>query len=212
MRKIVCFSAVALSVIAFSAGCDTKRKADTALDNANKLMEEYKRLGKNMNDTLTAMKESAQQQAKTSPAAVAHVPPVPAKATGGVDIAAERDGKEGTTTANVDGTGGDENVTAFVPDQPQQGDVQDKDFSNGGDAAVFAAWRGDAESDDDGLCYLAYDKGGSAYLVVSPCDETTGAYVCDVTNDDATCNACNVEGACTPCDMDKEDFDCTWPK
>jgi hypothetical protein len=212
MRKIVCFGLFALAVAALSTGCDTKKKADTALDNANKLIEEYKRLGKNMNDTLTEMKNSAQQQAKASPASVAQVPPIPAKATGNVDITAERDGKKGGAQANIDGVGGDEEVTAFVPDQAAQGGTQQKNFTNGGDAAVFAAWKGDADSDDEGLCYLAYEKSGAAYLVVSPCGEETGAYVCQVTDDAATCSACNVSGACTPCDMEKKDFDCTWPK
>lgn len=215
MRKVFSFGVTLGAALLLTAGCDTKKKADTALDNANKLIEEYKRLGKNMNDTITEMKNSVKEAGKVSPASMAQVPQLPAKATGSVDVAAVRDGKEGKAQANIDGVGGNETVSAFVPDgAPGQtdGGLGGQTFANGGEASVFVSWAGDKESDDEGTCYLGWEKAGTAWMVAAPCGETTGAYVCQVTDSGASCDACNVEGQCTPCDMDKQDFDCTWPK
>lgn len=209
MRKRALLAAVV--VIALLPGCGTKKKLDTALDNANKLIQEYQRLGKNMNDTLTELKTSANKAAKVAPATQAQVPPIAASATGSVNVSTERDGKTGSANANVDGAGGEEQVAAFVPDVPAGGGTTGQDFTNGGDAAVFASWKGDADSDDAGLCYLAWEKAGAAWFIVAPCGEQEGGYVCEVTESSAACSACNVAGECNACDMEKEEFDCTWP-
>ena len=211
-------SLCAIAAISFLAvGCDTKKKADAALDNASKLMVEYQRLGKSMNDTLASLKKQADVPIKAIPAEKAKVPPIAAKATGKVDIATPRDGKAGSGSANVDGNGKDEQVASFVPDAPASSESGDgtktQNFEGAGeDASVFVSWEGDAESDDEGVCYLAWEKGGASWFIAAPCGETTGGYVCQVTEDNAQCSACNVAGDCTPCDMEAEEFTCEWPR
>ena len=88
-----------------------------------------------------------------------------------------------------------------------------KNLTGGGTAATqpsFAAWKGDADSDDAGLCYLAWTKGAS-WFVASKCGDASGAWVCQVTSAEAVCNACNAAGECAPCDMQQSNFTCTWP-
>jgi hypothetical protein len=217
MRTPRHYEVVTLGLVFAAVGCGTKRKVDDALDNANKLMLEYQRLGRNLDETITSLRASATTAANAAPAKLANVPPIAAKATGDVDVTAERAGKQGTAKANVDGVGQDEDVTAFVPDASQgdaeqQRELDGKDFTSGGDAAVFAAWRGDAESEDEGVCYLAWENRGTAWLLSSKCGETKGGYVCKVTEQSAECSACNVAGDCASCDMDDEDFRCEWPE
>lgn len=201
-----------------TTGCDTKKKADTALDNASKLMTEYQRLGKNMNDTITSLKEKAKDPVTAIPAQRAKVPPIAAKATGKVDIASERTGKGGTGTANIDGNGKEEQVASFVPaaaepSSTEGGNVSTQSFDSGGaDGSVFVSWEGDAESEDEGVCYLAWESEGAAWFIAAPCGETTGGYVCHATETEAACSACNVAGDCTPCDMNDENFTCEWPE
>jgi hypothetical protein len=137
-----------------------------------------------------------------SPADLAEVARIPQNLIGGVDIAAEESGKIGNSNADIDAAGGEEAVTCFVPDPPS---------GTGTSASLpsYLAWRGDADSGDEGLCYLAWTKGAS-WFVVSKCKDTTGAWVCQVTADEAVCNACNDAGQCSPCDMEQTSFTCRW--
>ncbi len=191
---------VAFSMLVVVSGCSTKKKLDTALDNANKLAVEYQKLAKNLNSAITDIRASATKATNAAPASLAKVPKLPAKVTGGVDVTTAKAGKTGTATADVNGDTSSEQVTSFVPD-------------DGGDAApAFASWQGSAASEDEGVCYLGWEKGSTVYIVASACDaEATGGYVCQIAGENATCSACNVEGECNACDLETEDFQCTWP-
>lgn len=167
------------------------------------LAERYRRLGDNLGRTLAAVKSSATTPGPITPADLGEVARVPKSLTGDVDIAVEQNGKSGERAASVDGVRADVNVTVFVPDAP----------TGGGTAASlpsFAAWRGDAESGDAGLCHLAWTKGAS-WFVTSKCGDTSGAWVCQVTSSEAACNACNTAGECAPCDLEQSAFSCAWP-
>ena len=168
-----------------------------------KLSERYQQLGGSLGRTMAGLKSSATASGATVPADLGSVAPVPKNLTGGVDIAVEQNGKTGEKAANIDETGADESVTIFVPDAP----------TGGGTAATlpsFVAWKGDAESQDAGLCYLAWSKGAS-WFVASKCGDTAGAWICQVTSGETACNACNVAGECAPCDLEQGSFTCAWP-
>ena len=201
------FVGFVLASVALSASaCDTKKKVDRALDNANKLAQEYKRLGENLNKTLADIRASAKTAANQVPATTARVPALPKAVTGGVDVATQQAGKTGTATANIDGLGADENVSVFVPDAAT-GDSP----STGASPPTLVSWEGDAESEDEGVCYLAWETGTKAWFVASSCGAADGGFVCQVEGEEATCSACNVEGQCNACDLDSEDFECRWP-
>ncbi|MDF2695454.1 MAG: hypothetical protein K0S65_3837 [Labilithrix sp.] len=175
---------------------------DSAPAPATKLSEEYIRLGDNLGKTVALLKSSATTAGAVAPADLGSVARVPKNLTGGVDIGADQNGKSGEKAANIDAIGGDETVTIFVPDAP----------TGGGTSASlpsFAAWKGDADSNDTGLCYLAWSKGAS-WFVVSKCGDPSGAWVCQVSSTEAVCNACSGAGECVPCDMTQSTFTCAW--
>ncbi|MBX3210378.1 MAG: hypothetical protein KF764_35425 [Labilithrix sp.] len=196
-------AALAAGAVALAAaGCGSDEPSTPATSSAP-LSEHYRRLGDNLGQTLALLKSSATAPGPITPADLGGVARVPKNLTGGVDIAVEQSGKSGEKAANIDGTGADETVSVFVPDAP----------TGGGTAASlpsFAAWKGDAESGDVGLCYLAWTKGAS-WFVASKCGDTTGAWVCQVTSSEAVCNACNTAGECAPCDLEASSFACAWP-
>jgi hypothetical protein len=167
------------------------------------LSEEYRRLGDNLGQTLAQLKSSATTAGPTTPADLASVARVPKNLTGGVDIGVEQQGKTGEKAANIDGIGAEENVSVFVPDAPTTGGTS-------ASMPSFAAWKGDADSDDSGLCYLAWTKGAS-WFVVSKCGDPSGAWICQVSSREAACNACSATGECAPCDMEQDNFTCAWP-
>ena len=166
------------------------------------LSEEYRRLGDNLGQAIALLKSSATAPVTITAAGFGEVAPVPKNLTGGVDLTAEQKGKSGEKASNIDAIGVDETVAVLVPDAP----------TGGGTAATqpsFAAWKGDADSDDAGLCYLAWTKGAS-WFVASKCGDASGAWVCQVTSTESVCNACNTAGECAPCDMEQGNFTCTW--
>ena len=192
--------ALALSVVSWATACsDDSAPATTT----TKLSDEYRRLGDNLGQTIARLKSSATTPANITAADFGGVAPIPKDLVGSVDLAAEQKGKTGEKASNIDALGGDETVAVFVPDAP----------TSGGTAATlpsFVAWKGDADSDDAGLCYLAWTKGAS-WFVASKCGDTSGAWVCQVTSTESVCNACNTAGACAPCDMEQGNFTCAWP-
>lgn len=199
MKKIFGFALSAACVLTLVSGCDTKKKADNTLDSVKKTSDEYRRLAQNLNATINDLRAAAKAPVNVAPASVAKAPKLPAKVTGGVDINKSVPAKQGKTAANVDGVGSNEDVTALVPDDAAS-------------APEFVSWAGDADSDDAGVCYLAWDKDGATWVVASACDESAdGAFVCQVVGEEASCSACNVEGACNACDMTQENLECTWP-
>ncbi len=169
---------------------------------SRKLSDWYMQMGGNLGATIARLKSSATSPGTHAPADLAEVARVPASVTGGVDIGAEQSGKMGDATADIDGLGVEETVTSFVPDPP----------SNAGTTASlpsFVMWRGDVETSDASLCYLAWTKGAS-WFVVSRCGDRSGAWVCQVTSEEAVCNACSEVGDCQPCDMEQAEFTCRW--
>jgi hypothetical protein len=170
---------------------------------ASTVADVFRRLGDALGQTIAGLKSSAITAGTVVPAELGSVAKVPKDVTGGVDIGASQSGKSGEKATNVDGVGADEPVAIFVPDVKT---------GNGTTATLpsFVAWKGDADSDDEGLCYLGFTKGAS-WLVVSKCADASGAWVCQVTSSEATCNACNLQGACTPCDMTESKLTCAWP-
>lgn len=196
-------------------GCSTKQKLDTALDNANKttknaneLIDEYKKLAKETSQTLADMRASAKTVVNTSPAKLASAPALPPKTTGGVDINASMSAKTGKSSVDVDGTGTPEDVEVLAVDDAQ---VTTQGPSTSA-PSEFISWKGDAESGDEGSCYLAWSAGGQEWFVVSNCGDSSGAFVCNSDETTATCQACNTAGNCNPCDMTADDFTCVWPK
>ena len=199
-RRLVFLAAALAAVGLAAAGCSSAPSPAAA---GPTLADEYRRLGDALGPKLALLKSSATQAGAFTPADLGEVARVPKNLTGGVDIAAEQKGKIGESAVDIDGTGGDETTTVFVPDAP----------TGGGTTASlpsFAAWRGDADSDDTGLCYLAFTKGAS-WFIASRCGDVSGAWVCQVTSAESACNACNTAGECEPCDMTRGDFTCAWP-
>lgn len=191
-------TAVALTSAAlFVAACsdDSDARPD--------LSERYRRLGDNLGATLGSLKSSAVTPASIAPADLGEVARVPKDVTGGVDIAVEQRGRRGSTTANIAGTGDAQSASIFVPDAPT---------GTGTSASLpsFVAWKGDAASNDAGLCYLTWAKGAS-WFVTSKCGDPSGAWVCQASSSEATCSACNTAGECAPCDMTQKSFTCAWP-
>lgn len=194
--QVLLGSAVA---VVLAAGCSDDPATSTP---TTTVADEYQRLGGNLGQTLAQIKSSATTAGPVTPADFASVARVPKAVTGGVDIGAEQDGKSGEKAANVDAVGGDEQVSVFVPDVK----------SGSGTTATapsFAAWKGDADSGDNGLCYLAFAKGAS-WFIVSKCGDGSGAWVCQVTSSETVCNACNTAGECATCDVSQSKLTCAW--
>ena len=195
--------AVSLSVtlpLASLAACSSNEGSPATP--ATKLSERYLGLGANLGRALARLKSSAVSASTIAPADFGSVAPIPKNLTGGVDLAAEQTGKLGEKAADIDESGSEETVAIFVPDAPTSGTAAT--------LPSFAAWAGDAKSNDAGLCYLAWTKGAS-WFVASKCGDSSGAWVCQVTSEEAVCNACNTAGDCAPCDLEQSSFSCTWP-
>ncbi len=169
---------------------------------ATKLSEQLKRLGDSVGSSTALLKSSALTPASLTPADFGSVARIVKSLTGNLDIGIEQKGKTGDKSANVDGADGDEAASIFVPDPPTGG------TSTSATYPTFLAWKGH-DAWDKGLCYLAWSKGGS-WFVIGKCGDTNGAYVCQG-GDSAACSACNVAGDCTPCDMEQSTFTCAWP-
>ncbi len=188
-----------VSVCATACSDDAKPATTTT----TKLSEAYRRLGDNLGQAIARLKSSATTPTALSAADFGSVAIIPKNLVGDVDLAAAQNGKTGEKASDIDGNGTDETVTVFVPDAPT---------GSGTTATLpsFVAWKGDSESNDSGLCYLAWTKGAS-WIVASKCGDTSGAYVCQVTSSESVCNACNTAGQCAPCDMEQGSFTCAWP-
>lgn len=195
MRCLVT-SSVVFALIVPACGDDQTSTGGTTLT------EHYRRLGDNLGKTMAIVKASATTQSSTAPADVASVARLPKDLTGGVDIGADLQGKMGVRAGNIDGIAGDKNLTVLVP-ETATGAV-----STTVSAPSFLAWAGDANSNDKGLCYLAWSKGAS-WFVTSKCGDTSGAWVCQV-GTDIVCTACSSAGTCAPCDLAKSTFTCAW--
>ena len=190
-----------LSLLSLLSACGSDNATATNAT-ATKLDDSYRRLGDNFGGAVALIKSSATTAGSIVPADFGAVAHVPKEATGGVDITVSQKGKSGEKATNIDGIGGDETVSIFVPDAPA---------SSGTSASLpsFAAWKGDADSNDTGLCYLGFTK-GSQWFVVSKCGDTSGAWVCQVASDATSCNACSAAGNCTQCDTTQSTFTCAW--
>lgn len=192
---------VSVALVFVSVACSGDPNVGSG--STTKLSEKYRKMGDNLGATMALLKSSATSPGPVTPAELGSVARVPKSLTGGLDIAIEQIGKSGDKAANIDAIGGDEMVTSFVPDPP----------TGSGTSATtpsFVAWKGDAESNDEGLCHLAWTK-GSSWFVTSRCGQSSGAWVCHVSSDEAVCNACNTAGECTPCDMEQRTLTCAWP-
>lgn len=198
MNRLVVVPILVLSLAL--PGCSSDEPKTTG--SSTKLGDKFKQMSANLGATIARLKPSATTATDDSPADLAEVARIPPNVIGGVDIAAEQSGKIGDFSADMDGVGSEEAVTCFVPDPPS---------GTGTSASLpsYIAWRGDADSGDEGLCYLAWTKGAS-WFVVSRCKDATGAWVCQVTADEAVCRACSNAGQCSPCDMEQTSFTCRW--
>lgn len=199
-RSICAALGLALTLPVLTTACSDDAGSATA---TTTLSEKYRGFGDKLGQQLALLKSSATSSTTTTAADFGSVAAVPKNVTGDVDLAAEQNGKMGEKASNIDGVGSDETVAIFVPAAP----------TGGGTAATlpsFAAWKGDADSGDAGLCYLAWTKGPS-WFVASKCGDTSGAWVCQVTSSESVCNACNTAGECAPCDMAQGNFTCAWP-
>ncbi len=203
MQSSFAFSAFLFGLLSVTA-CSSETAAPAAP--TTPISEHYNRIGSSLAQTIAGLKSSATTAGTVTPAAFASVAPVAKEATGGkVDITAEQTGKTGEKAANVDGVGTDETVSIFVPDVKASG------TSTSATAPSFAAWRGDADSNDAGLCYLGFTN-GPAWIVASKCDDASGAWVCQVTSEATSCKACNTAGTCNDCDVSQGSLSsCAWP-
>ena len=67
---------------------------------------------------------------------------------------------------------------------------------------VFAAWKGDKYSFDEGRCYLLWQKGDTVELLSAACDKAEPALHCVMTRGkpgSLQCDACNQYGVCAEC-------------
>lgn len=163
------------------------------------LSERFTELGAGVRTAAASLKSSATASETITPAELGKVTRLPASATGGVDIQAEQAGKRGAKATEIAGASGEETVTIFVPDPPATG------TGTSVTSPSFLAW----QSSDDGLCYLAWTRGAS-WFVVSECGGGSGAWVCSAASGAASCEACSAAGDCAPCDVDQPTFTCAW--
>ncbi len=198
-----------LLLACLAPACSTVSKANKTIDSARKAADNVSALTKNLNETLTALKAQAKTATTASPISAGKVPALPANATGSVDLTAAVAGKKGTGTADVDGSGTEEPVDVFVVDSatasPQS--IRPRNRSTVDDATTFLSWQGDAESDDDGRCYLAWEHEGKAWFVIADCGAST-AHVCSDDGTSASCSACDANGTCSECDEEKPLSEC----
>jgi hypothetical protein len=207
MRLSCLFVPSVLAALAV-AGCTTETKivgpGGTPPEETPPLTvsDEYRRLGDNLGQAIAQLKSSATTEGSVVPAELGGVAAIAKAKTGGVDLSAAQNGKRGERKIDIDVVGEKEDVAIFVPSAP----------TGGGTSATlpsFVGWKGDADSGDEGLCYVGWTK-GSSWVVASPCDDTSGAWVCEISSDAVTCNACNTAGKCTPCDVAENELSCTW--
>jgi hypothetical protein len=189
MKKFGFYFITLISVFAITAifNCSTISKVNQTLDGVNKLIS-------NVNSAIDAVKSAASTPTTSSPSQNANAPAIPAKATGGTDITSSTSGNTGTESYDIDGDGQAETVTVFV------------DASG----VTFLSWAGDAQSDDAGICYLAWeDTSGVIWTIAAECNGAEGAFVCQESSNNVSCEACNTEGECNQCSFDEEE--CDWP-
>lgn len=178
------------------SGCSSDEPPRTT---TTPLSTKYRRLGDNLGQAIARAKSNATSPITLTAASFGAVAAIPKDVVGDVDLSAEQRGKSGERTIDVDAIGAEETVRVFVPDAPTSGTAATQ--------PSFVAWKGDADSNDEGLCYLAWTKGAS-WFVASRCGDTSSAWVCQVTSSEATCDVCDASGACAPCDMDQSTFTC----
>lgn len=212
----VTFGSVAVAAILFATlapACSTVAKANKTIDSARKAADNVSALTKNLNETLTALKAQAKTATTTSPLSAAKLPALPAKATGAVDLSRSVAGKTGSASADVDGSGSNENVDVFVVDSASATEstttqsLRPRTRTTVDDATTFLSWQGDAESGDEGQCYLAWEHEGKAWFVLAECGAST-AHVCSDDGTTASCAACDANGTCNECDEDKPLGEC----
>ena len=153
-------------------------------------LDEAKKIGQNINSTITAVKMSATMPATMPVRGTTKAPPLPAKATGGQDLMAPRPSATyGQENYDIDEDGAEELLDVIV-DEPAQ--------------VVFIGWVGDEASEDVGECYLAWEAPQSSYFVQFSCeDPSADVFVCDLSGD-VTCAVCNSNGDCNACPEDAE--------
>jgi hypothetical protein len=196
---------VVLGLVALQPSCSSDSPVSSIGQSTLKLSEQFKKMGETLGQNIAALKSSATSPLSLTPAGLGAVAIIASGVTGGTDIGGEQKGKSGDKTADVVGVGYAEAVSIFVPDPPAGGTGTSASLPS------FLAWKGDDDSYDKGLCYLAWPKGQS-WFVVSKCGNPNGAYVCQVPlGGDPVCNACNTAGQCNPCDMEQTSFTCAWP-
>lgn len=102
---------------------------------------------------------------------------------------------------DVDDDGVDEKVRliAVAKDDPSDPD------------RVYATWKGDEYSFDQGICYLLWWEGRRIELLSARCDESEPALHCSMTwgnESSLSCDVCNDAGACMQCGTDQTIADC----
>ncbi len=205
-----------LGILALAAtvglGCSTVGKINSTIDKAGKAADSVSQLAKNLNETITQLKSQAKTPATAAPVSQASVPTLPAQATGNVDVTKPVAAKTGSGSADVDGSGTPEMVQVFVADMSTvtMNSIHPLGITTSDEATTFLAWKGDAESGDDGQCYLGWEHAGKAWFIISACGASTGQ-VCGDDGDTATCAACNEAGSCTSCDTSQPLSACTAP-
>ncbi len=201
---------LALALVTLSA-CSTVSKVNKTVDKAGKALDNVSQLAKSFNDALTELKSSAKTATTASPAAAANVPALPATATGSVNVATPVAGKTGSGQADVDGSGTPETVQVFTPDASSVAPQSLHPLAGAAaEATTFLSWSGDAESGDEGACYLGWTDGVSDWFIIAASGEATG-YVCSEAAGAVSCAACNEEGACAQCDEQQPLSACAAP-
>jgi uncharacterized protein YceK len=214
MNKTTFFAALPL-VVLLASGCSTVSKinntidkAGKTLDKAGKAIDNVSQLAKGFNEALTELKAQAKSVGMVAPAAAANVPALPAMATGSVDITKAVMGKSGAGSVDVDSSGTPDAVNVFVADSQlvEPTGIRPLDFK-ADDAQTFLSWKGDAESGDEGQCYLGWEHAGKAWFIISACGAKS-ADVCSYDGTNLACSSCDEQGACKVCDNNQSLENC----
>jgi hypothetical protein len=211
MKSLATLSSAALVfLVIVSPACKTVDKVNNTIDSAKTAVDNVNALAKNFNDTLNQLKAQAKTPTTAAPISAASVPALPPRATGSVDTIKPVAGKSGSGSADVEGSGTPETVQVFEADSSTVStqSLHALDFATSDDATTFLSWKGDAESGDEGQCYLGWEHQGKVWFIISACGANTG-HVCSDDGTTATCSACNEAGGCTECDENQPLSACT---
>lgn len=190
-NQIVALVTLTLAVV----GCQA---AGNLIDS---ISDTVKKIGGSVGSSLDDLASEASQPQQRAPRQGSAVPELPASVTGGRDLSSPVDGSYGTSVYDVDADDVDEDVEIFTDS----------------DDVTYVAWSGDAASEDEEWCYLAWEGTENVdWMIITPCHDADGAIVCELIVDDegywneGDCLACNVDGDCDPCPLE-DDF-CEWPE